>query len=401
MDEMLIHSRYSVGSSFAENFYGLRRRRRPGIATPRAKKASSSRATQQSMEALRRIDINVSLLMLVGLPYAQTKLHDLWESLGGGIDAGPGGGLFGDEEEDTGEGGGRAIFRDGDASASRVERLRTLLRVCFRKGYPYAGAAWQLWLLAYNVGYLFEKTPFWRPWFKLMRMDIRRVGSEDYVSVSHDLYILLAKAGIFRDAETIQKYKQAASPPLLPPNMPNPLREPARFALQMLRSSPFIFFEALKYALPASIFFFKFLEWWYSPDNSRRRRRGRGGGGNTGSGEAGGSDEMYKLEPPRVLSPNRHGVLFNKASDYKDPYVPRSKLAPTLDEDGDLQSTKDSLLHNSCPLCGATPMNNPCALPTGYVFCYTCAFAYVEENKRCPVTLAKVHGTSELRRVLG
>lgn len=30
------------GSSFAENFYGLKRRRRPGIATPRAKTASSA-----------------------------------------------------------------------------------------------------------------------------------------------------------------------------------------------------------------------------------------------------------------------------------------------------------------------------------------------------------------------
>lgn len=176
----------SKGSSFAENFYGLRRRRRPGITTPRAKKASSSRSTQQSMEALRGVDINVSLLMLVGLPYAQTKLHDLWETIGGGVDAGPEGGLFGDDEET----GSRAVFQDGGGPTSRIERLRTLLKVCFRKGYPYAGAAWQLWLLAYNVGYLFEKTPFWRPWFKLMRMEIRRVASDDYVSTTLLFYFV-------------------------------------------------------------------------------------------------------------------------------------------------------------------------------------------------------------------
>lgn len=171
----------------------------------------------------------------------------------------------------------------------------------------------------------------------------------------------------------------------------------------MLRSSPFIFFEALKYALPASIFFFKFLEWWYSPDNARRRGRG----GTSGSGGPGGLEGGLKLDPPKTLLPHIRGILSNKSSDYKEPYIPRTKLAPKFDEEMEAesdqlqQSTKDSLLHNSCPLCGATPMNNPSALPSGYVFCYTCAFSYLEENKRCPITLQSVEGPEELRRVLG
>jgi len=170
------------GSSFAENFYGLRRRRRPGIATPRAKTASSARTTQQAMEALRPIDIYVSLFTLVGLPYLQTKLHDLWEREGGGVDAEQGG-LFGDDEE-QGESGPvrRAFIEEETGRAARLNKMKTLLKVCFRKGYPYIGTAWQLWLLSYNVRYLFDKTPFWRPWLRLMRMDVRRVGINDYVS---------------------------------------------------------------------------------------------------------------------------------------------------------------------------------------------------------------------------
>lgn len=177
------------GSSFAENFYGLRRRRRPGIATPRAKTASSARSTQQSMEALRPIDIYISLFTLVGLPYVQTKLHDIWEREGGGLDEVEGD-LFDDDEQQA-RAPARRSFTDvdqqtgigsGGAAAARVRQLRTLLKICFRKGYPYVGTLWQLWLLSYNVRYLFDKTPFWRPWFAWMRMDIRRVGSDDYVS---------------------------------------------------------------------------------------------------------------------------------------------------------------------------------------------------------------------------
>lgn len=66
---------------------------------------------------------------------------------------------------------------------SRREQVQQLATKCFRKGYPYLGAVSQLWLLSYNVAYLFDRTPYWRPWLQAMRVDIRRVGAEDYVSV--------------------------------------------------------------------------------------------------------------------------------------------------------------------------------------------------------------------------
>jgi peroxin-12 len=132
------------------------------------------------MEALRPIDIYVSLFTLAGLPYIQTKLLNLWEREGGGVEAEQGG-LFGDDEEQ--EGTTRRVFiEQGTPNQVRTAKLRHLLKVCFVKGYPYVGTGWQLWLLSYNVRYLFDKTPFWRPWLQLMRMDVRRVGMNDYVS---------------------------------------------------------------------------------------------------------------------------------------------------------------------------------------------------------------------------
>ena len=39
------------------------------------------------------------------------------------------------------------------------------------------------WLMAYNVAYAFERTPFYRPWLSWVGVDVRRLGIEDLVSV--------------------------------------------------------------------------------------------------------------------------------------------------------------------------------------------------------------------------
>ncbi|CAD6900233.1 unnamed protein product [Tilletia laevis] len=197
----------------------------------------------------------------------------------------------------------------------------------------------------------------------------------------------------------------------------------------MLRSAPFIFFESLKYALPASIFFFKFLEWWYSPDNPRRRRGGgEGGGGDTGTGEddggrAGGSDgDVPLFGPPRSLLPATRGVVYRPdpakfvaplitvaSSDPRDPSnrsLARALLPAAAADKG---KNKDQgpimrapLEHNACPICGAAPINNPAMFPTAYVACFVCAQDYVEREARCPVTRERVRGgVSALRKVLG
>lgn len=331
------------GSSFAENFYMLKRRRRPGLTSSRLPMSRHS-------EQLTSWQINASLLFLVGVPYCQSKARQWWESNGGGADPD----LFGDDEHDEG-GDGQQRFTGIEADNRRMSIAQLKQKAV--KAFPYLSSSWHLWILWYNVRYLFAKSPFWRPWLSWLNLEIRRVAPGDY-------------------PDTI---------PLLPPDLPSPLTRPREFLVRLVRSTPYIAFESLKYLLPASIFFFKFLEWWYSGENPRRRRGGEG--------EDSGSQEP-SFGAPKVLMPSKNGVLYQAATRNNETEIAiemqgRSKGAP-------------SLLHNSCPLCGTAPMNNPAVLPTGYAFCYVCANGYIEEHGKCPITQAVIRDGSEgIRRVLG
>ncbi len=200
----------------------------------------------------------------------------------------------------------------------------------------------------------------------------------------------------------------------------------------LLSLAPGTVFEALKYGLPASIFFFKFLEWWYGADNPRRRR-GAGtntaaGGGSAGTGANGEEASYSTLDPPAPLLPDlKTGILSNTIQDslpaYKlphifalsaqlydkissatetDDHIKPKLIAPNPNTTTQGKGEKRHLIHNSCPLCGALPINNPAVYPTGYVFCYTCAFNWVDTNGRCPLTnVVLPEGKESLRKVLG
>lgn len=383
------------GSSFAENFYGLRRRRRPGLSRSGVG-ATATAVTVAKSERLRKREIRLSLLFLVGLPYVGAKLEDLWERNGGGLTNTAN--LFGEEASAT------TRFNDPSITSLPLrQRLASLGMEWFKSSYPYLRTAYQLWLLTYNVRYLFDKTPYWRPWFSLMRIDVRRVGPND-----------------------------GPRKPLLPTKWPSLVRQPGRFLAKLLSLTPGVTFEALKYALPASIFFFKFLEWWYGADNPRRRRNHSTTLAST-SASNGEEATPATLNPPTPLHPDLvHGLLGSHIPDPIAQTLPTYKLpqifalsATLLDQlnhpssttppkphllkskhnakgQAEPQSEARKLIHNSCPLCGAMPINNPAVLPSGYVFCYTCAFNYVQTHASCPVTNAPVPERKDaLRKVLG
>ena len=44
--------------------------------------------------------------------------------------------------------------------------------------------AFEVWLLVYNIAYLFERTPYYRPWLSWVGVDLRRVSADDLVSVT-------------------------------------------------------------------------------------------------------------------------------------------------------------------------------------------------------------------------
>ncbi|WFD34366.1 ubiquitin-protein ligase peroxin 12 [Malassezia cuniculi] len=333
-------------ASFTENFYGLARRRRPGVSIDKTASAVSP-ATLRASQLLTPKQINRSLFILTGLPYIGTKLDEYWEHLGGGV-VDDDNDVFGDAQMRTNFDSG--VIRGNETYFRRTKRQFEDL---YRKYYPYAKVLFQLWMLKYNISYLFGQSPYWRPWLRRLRVDIRRVQGDEQPLVS------------------------TASRAL-----PALTQRPGLFAAVLVQKAFSSVFELLKYALPASIFFFKFLEWWYSPSNPRRR-----GGGGASEGSA-------QIDPPRVLLPHSRGVVAQHPDTWKKPQVV-GKLAEGA-ADG---ATR--LLHNSCPLCGATPIQNASVLPTGYAFCYTCAHSYVDKWHRCPVTLVPLAGgVEQIRKVL-
>ena len=122
----------------------------------------------------------------------------------------------------------------------------------------------------------------------------------------------------------------------------------------LLKSSPRFLLDSLRFLLPTAIFFVKFLEWWYSPGSPARSLA------TSPLGPA--------IPPPRMLPPHPQGIPFDKTA------------------------------YGICPLC-RKPISNATALPSGYVFCYRCAFDQVERHGKCPVTLLPAR-VWQLRKVL-
>lgn len=308
---MLIVERYYLkkhNASFAENFYGLKRRRRPFIDSQRAQAAVGGIPPG---EKLRNREVTRSLFFLVAIPYIRAKAQDYFEALGGGLDTD----LMDDE---TSMSSGRMLSD---------ESLSARLKKVFVKVYPWLNTGFEVWLLLYNVGYLFDRVPGYRPWLNWIGVDIRRLGIEDF--------------------------RAANSGPPLPEN-PAVRRSVFEWLKAQVKASPKTLLDSLRLLLPTAIFFVKFLEWWYSPNSPARSLSV--------------SPKGPMIPPPKMLRPHPRGIPFNR-----DKY-------------------------GECPIC-RKEINNATALPSGYVFCYRCAYDEVEKNGRCPVTLLPAQ-VWQLRKIL-
>ncbi|KAJ1311287.1 hypothetical protein OPQ81_009785 [Rhizoctonia solani] len=287
---MLVVERHYLkvhNASFAENFYGLKRRRTPAVETVRVNAALNEISPH---EKLQPRDINRSLFFLVGIPY----LHP-------------------------------ALTEGVPRTSSRQQTLADKLKNAYKSLYPWMNLSMELWQLAHSLGYLFDKTPFYRPWLAWMGVDIRRLGSADYA---------LSQKSAGKDTS-----RPMGVLPLI------------RYYLFHSRQQ---LLDSLKLLLPISIFFLKFLEWWYSPSSPARALSA------PRSGPA--------IPPPAKLSPHPRGLSI------------------------------DNLPYGNCPLCHEQ-IQNATALPTGYAFCYRCIYSYIEEHGRCPVTLLPAR-IWQLRKIL-
>ncbi|KAI0755453.1 cyclin-dependent protein kinase inhibitor [Irpex lacteus] len=241
------------GASFAENFYGLKRRRRPLFETERAHAVVGGVPAE---EKLRGREIWRSMIFLVGLPYLRAKAHDYFEALGGGVDHD----LFDENEQRR------------QARSLGEETVAARLRRTFKKVYPWLNTGFEVWLFVCNVAYLFDKTPFYRPWLRWIGVDIRRMGMDDMLAARRP-----SKGSLAKD---------------LPQGLLAKLR-------RLLISSPRLLLDSLRILLPTAIFFIRFLEWWYSPSSPARTLAV--------------SPQGPPVPPPRMLPPHPRGLQIDGA----------------------------------------------------------------------------------------
>ena len=170
-------------------------------------------------------------------------------------------------------------------------------------------------------------------------------GSSNYPSASH---AILRQRVRRLDGEDYRRIEESTQRGIELP--PNSSLSPLVFLRVLLPKG----ISALKYILPLGIFFLKFLEWWQSSDFAAQLARK--------------TSSSIELPPPAPL--------------------PLSETA------------KESQNRKECRLCGRAIVN-PTAIQTGFVFCYVCAYKWVKESSRCPVSgQTLLNGVDGLRRLV-
>ncbi|KAJ3279888.1 ubiquitin-protein ligase peroxin 12 [Borealophlyctis nickersoniae] len=217
---LLIEGHYlkEWNASFAENFYGLKR-------------VPANQPSRRKVKGMSPSQARWSLFFLVGLPYVKCKMDEAYEKVSGG----PGGHIFG------------SLFANEEDQARPDEPLSAKLKRggkhAFRVAYPYLHALYQALVFLHQIGYIYGKTEYYSPWLRLSGLTLRRMSQKDFKA----------------HADRQQAARQAQSAALQNLSSAGKLRYLLRIALSRG-------FDFLKYALPMSIFFFKFLEWWYSSE---------------------------------------------------------------------------------------------------------------------------------------
>jgi peroxin-12 len=146
----------------------------------------------------------------VGIPYIRARSQDYFERLGGGIDA----------NAIPHENDGQAVQLAGTHSVGYSPRtrlsdqtIRRKARSAFKFAYPYANLAWELYLLGYDIGYMFDRTPRWRPWFTLLGVKLERAQPPSPVCFCYRMTRGLRR----QPSPDVKRSVASYLPPLLPP----------------------------------------------------------------------------------------------------------------------------------------------------------------------------------------
>ena len=359
------HYLKTYGGGFTENFYGLKRERVlriKGGEAPRAR-IGAPELMRETLQ-LRNRDIWNNLAVMVGLPYLKRKLDESYD-----IHA-PQATILGPNYNRD------ALPHD----ASVRQRIMYYYKWFLRNIYPSVNAAYYFSLLAFNLAYLFDNSKYSSPFLWLIGTRIRRLGKADHRAIA-----------------------LAAQPPEIPsrpgarPRQASSIFNPLTFATVVYPR----LLSSLKILLPTSIFALKFLEWWHASDFARQLSKK--------------ANEGLDLPPPIISGlpseppplptsskPNaptlssQHSTTINTVSLSSPPTSVQPLSPPTstsavpskpVKTSPPISSTSLLPIHtvrapttatsSLCPIC-MHPIQTPTSAQTGFVFCYTCIFKWVD-----------------------
>ncbi|KAL9005159.1 MAG: hypothetical protein Q9188_002073, partial [Gyalolechia gomerana] len=362
------HYLRTYGGGFTENFYGLKRERALRIKGGEAPRASRGAPTlMRETLQLREKDIWQNLAVMVGLPYVKRKLDESYD-------------VHAPQASIVGPRYGQDIL---PPDPTIRQRIMYYYKWFLRNIYPTVNATYYFFLLAFNLAYLFDNTRYFSPFLWLIGTRIRRMDEADYRAIA------LAE----------QTFPLPPSQPGNRPGLTNSIWNPATFA-------PIIYprlLSSLRLLLPTSIFALKFLEWWHASDFARQLSRKAAEGldlpppivsgmligkspTSSSSTDEKTRNESYGPKPPTNTvslsspTPQQATLLSNSPSSPASPPVSTKTSPPISSTSGLLILTVPPPAPQTsalCPIC-LNPIQTPTSAQTGYVFCYTCIFKWVD-----------------------
>lgn len=346
------HFLVTYGGSFTENFYGLKRER-----VLRIKGGEAPRARLRAPELLRETlrlrtrDVWNNIVVIVGIPYIKRKLDDSY-----GIHV-PQATIL-----------GPSYNRDAlPPNPSIRQRILYCYKWFLRNVYPSVNAAYYFSLLAFNLAYLFDNTKYSSPFLWLIGTRIRRLSEADHRA--------FALAGQKHPIKPTQGAR---------PGQSNSIFNPYTFALTIYPR----LLSSLKILLPTSIFALKFLEWWHASDFARQLSRKAVEGLELPPPIVSGLPQKSFRRPtsaptsPQLTTSQNTVSLSSPSHSHALPPNPRpSRHRPPISSITHLPiltvPAPSPSTSSICPICLHT-IQTPTAVQTGYVFCYTCIFKWVD-----------------------
>ena len=196
------HYLKNFGGSISEHFYGLKR-----VNRVNAEKGKTELSSFQKY---------LSLIMLVGVPYAKLKLDQLFERV-------------------------REEYVSGylSSNSSRKRSCFLHLKRTFIYVYPFLHFTWETIFLCYQLLYIFRFSGVHSPLLHAIGVSLQRLSRQDILA--HNMQNSLPN--IVSGKTVAQRISAIPSS-----------------VMQLLAS-------ALANGLPVVVFFLKFIDWWHSSDN--------------------------------------------------------------------------------------------------------------------------------------